>query len=205
MTFNNKFIDIFELYNTKNRNIKLNKKVMVHAYKRNGWLYRVWEFPEVLESNDKFTAVSLVNSKVITNEKFSTRNFISKNSKNSFWFFFPDKWYNIIATITPPISGTTEYVISYYVNIASPFIYEEEAIKYFDFDLDIKMKNNSLSVYKVLDGDEYNENKFFYRYENEVKQNCEEVLKYFCDEKFRKSIIDFINPKLLAYLAQKRK
>ncbi|MDE6429401.1 MAG: DUF402 domain-containing protein, partial [Malacoplasma sp.] len=97
-------------------NIKINKKIMIHAYKRNGWLYRVWEFPEVLETNSSFTAVSLVNSKVITNEKFSKRNFISRNMKNSFWFFFPDKWYNIIATITP------NNVIAYYVNIASPFI-----------------------------------------------------------------------------------
>lgn len=191
-------------FTDKKNNIKINKKIMVHAYKRNGWLYRVWEFPEVLESNDKFTVVSLVNSKVITNEKFSKRNFVSKNSKNSFWFFFPDKWYNIIATITPSVNGG-QNTISYYVNIASPFIYEEEAIKYFDFDLDIKMKNTSATIYKVLDTDEYDENKQYYHYEPEVKKNCEEVLDYFCKKEFRESIFNFINPKLIAYLSKRKK
>lgn len=179
--------------------IKQNKKIMIHAYKRNGWLYRVWEFPEVLESNDKFTVVSLVNSKVITNEKNSKRNFISKNLKNSFWFFFKDKWYNIIATVN------TNNIVSFYVNIASPFIYEEEAIKYYDFDLDIKMKSNSATIYKILDVDEYNQNKVEYHYEKEVEMNCENALSLFENPEFRKKIINFISPKMLAYLAKKRK
>lgn len=179
--------------------IKLNKKIMVHAYKRNGWLYRVWEYPQVLEVTEKFVVLSLVNSKVITNEKNSKRNFISKNQKNSFWFFFPDKWYNIIATIS------TNNVINYYVNIASPFIYEEEAIKYYDFDLDIKMKNNSPTLYKVLDRDEYEENKINYKYEKELTLECERTLQLFENEEFRKKIISFISPKMLAYLAKKRK
>lgn len=180
-------------------NIKINKKIMIHAYKRNGWLYRVWEFPEVLETNSSFTAVSLVNSKVITNEKFSKRNFISKNMKNSFWFFFPDKWYNIIATITP------NNVIAYYVNIASPFIYEEEAIKYYDFDLDIKMRNSSSSTYKILDVDEYKENKKKYKYEKEVMYNCEKTLKMFEKQEFRDNIINSISPKMLAFLYSRKK
>ncbi|MDE5767197.1 MAG: DUF402 domain-containing protein [Malacoplasma sp.] len=180
-------------------NIKINKKIMIHAYKRNGWLYRVWEFPEVLETNSSFTAVSLVNSKVITNEKFSKRNFISRNMKNSFWFFFPDKWYNIIATITP------NNVIAYYINIASPFIYEEEAIKYYDFDLDIKMRNNSSSTYKILDIDEYTENKKKYRYEKEVIYNCEKTLKLFEKQEFRDNIINSISPKMLAFLYSKKR
>lgn len=179
--------------------IKQNKKIMIHAYKRNGWLYRVWEYPEVLESNDKFVVVSLTNSKVITNEKNSKRNFISRNLKNSFWFFFKDKWYNIIATV-----GNNN-VVSFYVNIASPFLYEEEAIKYYDFDLDIKMKSNNSQIYKILDMDEYENNKTEYRYEPEVRKMCENVLEQFKDEDFRKKIINFISIKMLAYLAKKRK
>ncbi len=180
-------------------NIKQNKKIMIHAYKRNGWLYRVWEYPEVLECNEKIVVVSLMNSKVITNEKNSKRNFISKNIKNSFWFFFPGKWYNIVATIN------ANNVVNYYVNIASPFIYEEEAIKYFDFDLDIKMKSNTPAVYKILDNDEYKENKVDYNYEDEVIFNCEKTLKMFENEEFRQKIINFISPKMLAFLSKRRK
>lgn len=179
--------------------IKQNKKIMIHAYKRNGWLYRVWEYPEVLESNEKFTVVSLMNSKVITNEKNSKRNFISKNIKNSFWFFFKDKWYNIIATIT------TNNVVNFYINIASPFIYEEEAIKYYDFDLDIKMKSNTPLVYKVLDVDEYEEHRIEYHYEPEIEMNCQRILNLFKSDEFRQKIINFISPKMLTYLSKKRK
>ncbi|MCF0217784.1 MAG: DUF402 domain-containing protein [Malacoplasma sp.] len=179
-------------------NIKENKKIMVHAYKRNGWLYRIWEFPEVLLVTENYVVVSLFNSKVITSEKYSKRCFVSKNYKNAFWFFYPDKWYNIIATLLP--TG----IIAYYVNIASPFIYEEEAIKYYDFDLDIKMSTNK-SVHHLLDKDEYEENKVLYHYEKEIIENCENALTLFKNEEFRKEIMDFITPEFLEILGQKRK
>ncbi|MDE6082242.1 MAG: DUF402 domain-containing protein, partial [Malacoplasma sp.] len=96
-------------------------------------------------------------------------------------------------------------VIAYYVNIASPFIYEEEAIKYYDFDLDIKMRNNSSSTYKILDIDEYKENKKKYRYEKEVMYNCEMTLKMFEKQEFRDNIINSISPKMLAFLYSKKR
>lgn len=171
--------------------IKENKKVMIHAYKRNGWLYRVWEFPKIIESNDKFVCAYLYNTRVITNEKNSKRNFHSKNLKNSFWFFFTERWFNIIATLN---SNNTA---SYYVNIASPFYYEEEAIKYYDFDLDIKIKSSKPMDFKVVDIDEYNENKKIYRYEKEVQIQCEKTLNYFCNENFRNKVMLMLSPSLL--------
>ncbi|QHG89639.1 DUF402 domain-containing protein [Malacoplasma iowae] len=171
--------------------ISVRKKIMVHAYKRNGWLYRVWEFPKVVAMTDEYICVSLYNSRVITNEKNSSRNFHSKNLKPSFWFFFYDKWYNIIATLTP------NDTLNYYVNFASPFIHEEEAIKYYDFDVDIKMKNNVLDEYKILDLDEYDENKVAYRYEKQILSQIEKRLKLFQDESFRKSIFEKINIDLI--------
>lgn len=177
---------------------KIDKKIMVHAYKRNGWLYRVWEFPKVIDITKKYVCVSLYNSQVITSDKDSDRNFRSKNLKNSFWFFFKDEWFNIIATL---VDSKT---IMYYVNIASPYIYEEEAIKYYDFDLDIKMKNRTLDTYKILDQHEFDENKILYNYEQGVIDIALKTTEKFKNEKFRNDLLSKLNVELLNEYMKKR-
>ncbi|MEG2198393.1 MAG: DUF402 domain-containing protein [Malacoplasma sp.] len=174
-------------------NFKLKKKIMVHAYKRNNWLYRVWEFPQIVASTNDYICVYLKKCKVITSEKVDSENFFhSSNKKNAFWFFFPSEWFNIIATIEEDFK-----VISYYVNIASPFIFEEEAIKYYDFDLDVIMKSNDCSKFKVLDKNEYKVNKVTCNYEKTLQDKIEETIKLFENKEFREEIISKINLDLL--------
>lgn len=175
---------------------KVNKKIMVHAYKRNGWLYRVWEFPKVIDVGKDYICVSSYNSNVITSDKDSNRNFRSKNLKNSFWFFFKDEWFNIIATLTESNE------IQYYVNIASPYIYEEEAIKYYDLDLDIKMKSIDANFYRILDVEEFNENKIKFKYEKELINKSLMTLEKFKNPDFRKKIISKINVNVLKKYSQ---
>ena len=43
--------------------------------------------------------------------------------------------------------------IYYYCNLSSPFVCDEEALKYIDYDLDIKVYPNG--KYHLLDEDEY--------------------------------------------------
>jgi hypothetical protein len=43
--------------------------------------------------------------------------------------------------------------IHYYCNISSPFVYENQAIKYIDYDLDVKVFPDM--TYTLLDEDEY--------------------------------------------------
>ena len=50
--------------------------------------------------------------------------------------------------------------IYYYCNLSSPFVCDEEALKYIDYDLDIKVYPNG--KYHLLDEDEY---------EQHMKQN----------------------------------
>jgi protein associated with RNAse G/E len=47
--------------------------------------------------------------------------------------------------------------IYYYCNISSPFILEEGALKYIDYDLDIKVFPDM--TYTILDEDEYEEHR----------------------------------------------
>lgn len=173
--------------------IKKNKKIMVHAYKRNNWLYRVWEFPTVVDVNKHYVCLSLHQSKIIIHDKEKNRSFHSRNNKMAFWFFFYDEWFNIIATFN-------DTFVQYYVNIASPFIYEEEAIKYYDFDLDVKFKSNDEKKFKILDLNEYEENSELYNYEENLKIKINETIELFKNNDFRKEIISKIGLALIKKL-----
>ena len=56
------------------------------------------------------------------------------------------KWYNVICMIRK--TG-----VYYYCNIASPTLYDGEALKYIDYDLDLKVFPDG--NYRVLDEEEY--------------------------------------------------
>ncbi|MGL4647120.1 MAG: DUF402 domain-containing protein [Mycoplasmoidaceae bacterium] len=169
--------------------MKIGKKVMIHAYKKNGWLYRTWEFPKILEINDRYVCVSMKNSSVITSEKYSDRNFLSKNIKQAYWLFLADEWFNVVATVS---NGK----ISYYINLASPFIYEEEAIKYIDFDVDLKIDHKG--NVKVLDLKEFNEHRIEFNYGNKLSKIIELELEKIKSKDFinllrQKINIEFLN------------
>ncbi len=176
---------------------KIGKKIMVHGYKKNGWLYRVWEFPIIVDENDEYICVSKKNTTVVTSEKNSKRNFKSTSNKDCFWFFPKNKWYNIIVTINSDNS------LSYYINIASPFIYEEEAIKYIDFDLDIKIYVNK--EFKLLDENEFHLHKTEFNYGNKLIKIIENETSKLNNRKAINEIIQKYNVKLLLSLRNKFK
>ncbi|MDR2461859.1 MAG: DUF402 domain-containing protein [Mycoplasmataceae bacterium] len=153
------------------------KKIMVHAYKFNGTLYRTWEFPTIIEETDKWICVSTQNTNVLTIDiKKKKENVLhSKISCPTIWYFLKDKWYNIIFS-----NKKKTYC---YINVASPFILEEEAIKYIDLDLDFKIPDIKAKRIVELDIDEYNENIKKYNYPDElikkIKKIEEEILELY--------------------------
>ncbi|MCV3728218.1 DUF402 domain-containing protein [Ureaplasma miroungigenitalium] len=146
--------------------LSLHQEIMVHAYKLNGWLYRSWNNPMVIDIQEDYLVLCSTNSLVITSEEYSTRNFPSYTTKTSYWFFFKKEWFNIIATIEK--TG-----MKLYINIASPFIFEEQAIKYYDFDLDFKI--NAEKQWREVDFDEFLENSKKYRYPKQLVQKIMQV------------------------------
>jgi protein associated with RNAse G/E len=74
--------------------------------------------------------------------------------------------------------------VEFYVNIASPYIFEEDTLKYIDFDLDFKIIGHELNFIKKLDEHEFDENKKKYNYPdslinkiNEAQQEIETMYK----------------------------
>ena len=117
-------------------------EVYVQSFKHNGSLHRTWCKAFVLESSeDRYVAVTN-KAWVIEGDgrKWFTR-------EPAVCFYWTHRWYNVIAMLRK--SG-----IYYYCNLASPSLYDGEAIKNIDYDLDIKLYPD-LS-YQILDENEYN-------------------------------------------------
>ena len=126
--------------------MNINHKLAVHAYKFNGCLYRTFEFPKLVYKNNDFLILDLSNCRVISqgkNKKFYRSHF----QINSLWIFFYEQWYNLFLNITK----NNNFV--YYFNVATPYLFEEDAIKYIDLDLDIRVENinTNFEKIKVLD------------------------------------------------------
>ena len=58
--------------------------------------------------------------------------------------------------------------INYYVNIASPSVFENNVIKYIDYDLDFKV--DSEYQIKILDEFEYKKHKKIFSYSNDLDE-----------------------------------
>ena len=76
-------------------------------------------------------------------------------------FFYPNEWFNVIAMIRR--NG-----ITYYCNLASPSLYDGEAIKNIDYDLDVKIYPDG--YFEVLDQDEYDQHKVIMNYPDNVQK-----------------------------------
>ena len=89
-------------------------------------------------------------------------------------YYFKNKWYNVIAQMKK--DG-----VSYYCNIASPFILEEKTVKYIDYDLDLRIYPTG--EYKILDKLEYQYHKKIMNYSDDldmaIKNGMEELIELY--------------------------
>ena len=89
-------------------------------------------------------------------------------------YFFKNKWFNIIAQLKK--DG-----ISYYCNIATPFIIEEGTVKYIDYDLDLRIYPSG--EYKILDRMEYKYHKKIMNYSDDldraIKNGLDELINIY--------------------------
>jgi uncharacterized protein len=141
--------------------------VIVCSFKKDGSFHRLWENTIVVEQTENHIIVG--NSKAMVTE-----------SDGRYWearepaitIFFKDAWFNIIAMLRP--TG-----VHYYVNIASPFVLQQENITYIDFDLDVAM--NPSNIIKILDEGEYLRHQESMNYSKDldlqIKKSLNEVLE----------------------------
>ena len=100
--------------------LKIGGHYLIHCYKHNKQIYKVWEEAVLLDVKDNCLIFGNNRTKVIEADGRSWR-----TREPAVMYFFTDKWYNIIGQYKK--DG-----IQYYCNIASPFILDGGAVKYID-------------------------------------------------------------------------
>lgn len=143
---------------------QLGKDIQIQSYKHDQTLHRIWEKATVVEQTEDHIVVVNRRTKVIeANGRFwHTR-------EPSVTWFYKDHWFNIIGIIK-------KQGVHFYCNIASPYVIDEEALKYIDYDLDIKVVDDF--SYNTLDRNEYNKHKAKMEYPPKLKKILEQELSF---------------------------
>lgn len=133
---------------------KLGDKLQVHCYKHNGKINSISDEAIVLEEREDMLICANYRAKLIDNDGKSHR-----TKEPAIIFFYKNNWFNVIAQFK-------EYGLFYYCNIASPYLIDENVIKYIDYDLDLRVFPDG--GYKVLDRNEYKYHKKLMNYSEDL-------------------------------------
>lgn len=148
------------------KKICIGDKLQIQCYKHNGKIHRSWDEAVFLDEKDEYLVFGNMRTLVTEAEGNTWR-----TKEPAIMYFFKDKWFNIICQLKK--DG-----IYYYCNIATPFIIEENTIKYIDYDLDLRIFPNS--NYRVLDRMEYQYHKKIMNYpatlDKAIKNGLAELL-----------------------------
>lgn len=120
---------------------KCGQYIHIQSFKHDGSLHRTWTMGMVISTESQCWTIVTNKSWVIESDG---RTWLTREP--ALWFFYPDHWFNICAMIRR--DG-----IYYYCNLASPSLYDGEALKYIDYDLDYKLYPDGR--YMLLDQDEF--------------------------------------------------
>ena len=137
--------------------------INVQAYKHNGELYRQWNGVKVIEASPDRWVLFMFKTKVaeVSGEKWIIR-------EPMIWWMPRDSFSNTTGMIRS--SGT-----HFYTNLASTPIFEDNTIKFIDYDLDIKAYPNTPT--KVVDKGEYQHHIQKYNYSEKLQQIIEKEVK----------------------------
>ena len=151
------------------------ESVYIQSFKHDGSLHRTWAKGFIIEADEE-RIVAVTNKALVTES--SKRKWVTKEP--AICFFYSKRWYNIISMIRK--NG-----IYYYCNLASPSLYDGEAIKNIDYDLDVKLYPTG--KYTILDEDEYEQHSQEMNYPEEIKNIVEREMQNLIDR-----IVSFEDP-----------
>ena len=168
------------------KNLCIGDKLEIQCYKHNKKIHRAWEEAIVLDVKKDYIVFG--NNKTLVIEAEGTT---WRTKEPAIMYFFKNKWYNVIAQMKK--DG-----IYYYCNIATPFIIEENTIKYVDYDLDLRIFPKG--DYKVLDKLEYQYHKKKMKYSSDldkvINTAMNDLIKEYMDGAFmfnRKKNEEYLN------------
>ena len=138
-------------------------KLQIQCYKHNGKVHRVWDEAIVLDIKKDYMVFG--NNRTLVTEAEGNA---WKTKEPAILYYFKNEWFNIICQLK-------EDGVYYYCNIASPFIIEDDTIKYIDYDLDLRVFPTG--EYKILDRLEYKRHQKIMGYSKELSTVVENALE----------------------------
>ena len=137
--------------------------ITIKSYKHDGSLHRVWRDTMVLKTTEN--ALIGCNEHTLVIESDGRR---WRTREPALVYFHEEFWFNIVTMIR-------QKGVSYYCNLASPFLIDEEGAKYIDYDLDVKIFPDGEK--RLLDVDEYEIHGIKYNYPKEIDSILNENVK----------------------------
>lgn len=134
--------------------LKVGSKVQIHCYKHNGQIHRTWNEAVILDINEDYLVCG--NHKTIVTEKDGATH---KTKEPAIIYFYAHRWYNVFAQLKKP-------GLFYKCNIATPYLIDEDIIKFIDYDLDLKVFPDG--GFRVLDRNEYKYHKKIMKYSEDL-------------------------------------
>lgn len=147
----------------------------IQAYKHDGNIHRVWSPSFLVEETNDYWAFASRMSAVTESDG---RRWITKEP--AIFILFKHEWMNVIAMFKD------DGGITYYVNVASPAIFDKGYFKYIDYDLDVKLYPDL--VEKTLDENEFAHNARKYKYSEDlikvISQSKEHIIALMDEHEF---------------------
>ncbi len=134
--------------------LKKGMHLQIQCYKHNGKVHRCWDEAVLIDIKKDYMVFG--NEKTLVTESQGNT---WRTKEPAVMYFFKNRWYNIIVQFK-------KEGITYYCNIASPFIIEDNTIKYIDYDLDLRIFPNG--SFKILDKGEYKYHKKLMNYSKDL-------------------------------------
>ena len=160
-------------------------RLQIQCYKHDGKVHRAWNEAVLLEEQKNYLVFG--NNKTTVTESEGTT---WRTKEPAIMYFFKDRWYNIIAQMKK--DG-----IYYYCNLATPYIIEENTIKYIDYDLDLRIFPKG--DYKILDKLEYQYHKNKMNYSDDLDVVVNNALKELIED-YNNNDVMFDSKKNMEYL-----
>ena len=163
--------------------MKVGENYKIHCYKHNGKIRRSSDNTIILDITDDYIVCANNRAKI---KESDGRSYTTKEL--AIIFFYKNHWFNIISQLK-------SFGLFYYCNIASPFVIDENIIKYIDYDLDLRVFPDG--GYRILDKNEYNYHKKIMNYSSEIDQIVKKELQFLIEMKknkegpFNKDLINY--------------
>ena len=164
---------------------EIGQTVEIHSYKHNSKIHRIWHETTILDISDE--VVIGANNKTLVMEA-DGRTWYTREP--AVCYFYTQYWFNVLCMLRK--DG-----VYFYCNLSSPFVYDQQTIKYIDYDLDLKLFPDKSIL--ELDKKEYLYHKEKYHYSDDLDKVVNHEFNRI-KKLMKQNVFPFIDKKIFDYI-----